>query len=69
MRTIIKEKNGNKIEILDGIKLYSNQGWVLIMPDADKPIFRIISESNSNIESETLCDKYYSLVERIIRNN
>ena len=69
MRTIINEQNGNKIELLDGIKLYSNQGWVLIMPDADKPIFRIISESNSNIESETLCDKYYSLVERIIRNN
>ena len=69
MRTIINEHNRNKIELLDGIKLYSNQGWVLIMPDAEKPIFKIISESNSTIESEALCDKYYNLVERIIVNN
>jgi len=69
MRTIINEQRGNKIELLDGIKLYSNQGWVLIMPDADKPVFKIISESNSSIESEALCDEYYNLLERIIGNN
>jgi mannose-1-phosphate guanylyltransferase / phosphomannomutase len=69
MRTIINEQKGKKIELLDGIKLYSNQGWVLIMPDADKPIFKIISESYSSIESEALCDKYYNQLERIIGNN
>lgn len=67
MKTIINEQKGKKLELLDGIKLYSNQGWVLIVPDADKPIFKIISESNSNIESEALCDKYYDLLERIIK--
>jgi mannose-1-phosphate guanylyltransferase/phosphomannomutase len=69
MRTIINELKQKKLELLDGIKLYSNQGWVLIIPDADKPTFRIISESNSSIESEALCDKYYKLLERIIGNN
>jgi len=69
MRTIINEQRGKKIELLDGIKLYSTQGWVLIIPDADKPVFKIISEGNSSIESEALCDKYYNLLERIIVNN
>jgi len=69
MRIIINEQKGKKVELLDGIKLYSNQGWVLIIPDADKPVFKIISESNSSIESEALCDKYYNLLERIIGNN
>jgi mannose-1-phosphate guanylyltransferase/phosphomannomutase len=68
MRTIINEQKGKKLELLDGIKLYSNQGWVLILPDADKPIFRIISESNSSAESEDLCTRYYNLVERILNN-
>ncbi|MHB8065106.1 MAG: phosphohexomutase domain-containing protein, partial [Ruminiclostridium sp.] len=69
MRTIINEQKGKKIELLDGIKLYSNQGWVLIMPDADKPVFKIISESSSSLESEALCNKYYNQLERIIGNN
>lgn len=66
MRTIINEQKGKRIELLDGIKLYTNQGWVLILPDADKPIFKIITESDSQIESESLCEKYYNLLERII---
>lgn len=66
MRTIINEQRKNKLELLDGIKLYSENGWVLIVPDADKPIFKIISESSSSIESEALCDKYFKLLERII---
>lgn len=69
MRTIINEQKERKLELLDGIKLYYDKGWVLILPDADKPIFKIISESDSNIESEALCDKYYKLVERIVRDN
>jgi mannose-1-phosphate guanylyltransferase/phosphomannomutase len=66
MRTIINDQKEKKIELVDGIKLYTNQGWVLIMPDADKPIFRIITESSSQVESEALCEKYYNLLERII---
>ncbi len=69
MRKIINEQKGKKIELLDGIKLYSDIGWILIIPDADKPIFKIISEGNSSIESEALCDMYYTLLERIIGNN
>lgn len=69
MRTIINEQKEKKIELLDGIKLYSNQGWVLIVPDADKPIFNIIAESSSSIESEALCEKYCNLIERIIGNS
>lgn len=68
MRTIINEYREKKIELLDGIKLYSEKGWVLIMPDADKPIFRISSESASADEAEALCTKYHDLLERIIDN-
>lgn len=69
MKRIINEQDLRKIELLDGIKLYSNQGWVFLLPDADKPVFKIISEGNSMQDSEALCDKYYNLLERIIENN
>ena len=66
MRTIISEHTEKKIELIDGIKLYSENGWVLILPDADIPAFRIIAESASSEEAETIANKYYSIVESII---
>lgn len=68
MRTLINDHKDKKIELLDGIKLYAENGWTLIIPDADKPIFRIISESDSPGRAEELCSEYYHLLERIINN-
>lgn len=66
MRTIISKNSDKKIELLDGIKLYSENGWILIIPDADKPIFKIVAESSSNKSAEELCDKYYRILEQVI---
>ena len=69
MRTIINDYKESKIELLDGVKLYSEQGWVLILPDAEIPAFKIIAESSSEVEAEKITEEYYSIVERIIVNN
>lgn len=69
MRNIISEHTEKKIELIDGIKLYLENGWVLILPDADIPAFRIIAESASSEEAETIADRYYSIVESIILTN
>ncbi len=66
MRTIINEYRDKKLELLDGIKLYTETGWVLVVPDADKPIFRLITESTSESHAEELCDKYYRYLESLI---
>lgn len=69
MRTIISEHKDKKLELLDGIKLYCESGWVLIVPDADKPVFKIIAESSSGVEAEALCDKYYNLLEGMVNRS
>ncbi len=66
MRTIINEYRDKKLELLDGIKLYTETGWILVVPDADKPIFRLIAESNSESQAEELCDKFYRYLESLI---
>lgn len=68
MRNIINSHREKKIELLDGVKLYLKEGWVLILPNADEPAFKIISEGRSQKDSLELCTRYQSLVEEIIRN-
>ncbi|HEX2927265.1 MAG TPA: mannose-1-phosphate guanyltransferase [Ruminiclostridium sp.] len=69
MRRIIDDNKGKKAELMDGIKLYLDDGWVLIMPDADTPAFKIISEGSSAVAAKEHCVRFHSIVERIITNS
>jgi mannose-1-phosphate guanylyltransferase / phosphomannomutase len=66
MRTLITEKNGEKVELLDGVKFILESGWVLILPDADMPLCRIYSEGQSPQIAEDISDKYLAKIETII---
>ena len=68
MRKIIYDYRNKGLELLDGIKLHTESGWVLIVPDADKPIFKVIAESSSSRKANELCDKYCTYLENIINN-
>ena len=68
MRRIINDNKDKKAELLDGIKLYLEDGWVLILPDADTPAFKIISEGSSAITAKEHCIRFHNIVERIITN-
>jgi len=37
MRTLITEKDQEKVELLDGVKFILENGWALVLPDADMP--------------------------------
>ncbi|MDP4180165.1 MAG: mannose-1-phosphate guanyltransferase [Bacillota bacterium] len=66
MRTLITEKHGEKIELLEGVKFILDNGWVLVLPDADLPLCRVYSEGNSSQTAETLSDKYLEKIKTIL---
>ncbi len=48
MRVLTAESEGTRTELVDGIKTYGDDGsWVLILPDASEPNFRIYAEASS----------------------
>lgn len=58
MRRLIQETARNHTEMIDGLKIYHPQGWVLIMPDPEKPSYHVYSEGFSEEISESLTDFY-----------
>lgn len=66
MRTLITEKNGEKVELLDGVKFILEGGWALILPDADMPLCRVYSEGSSSEEAEDISNKYLDKIRIII---
>ena len=48
-------------ELIDGVKLRSSMGWVLLRPSGTEPIFRIFAEAKTENHAKSLVDKGLSM--------
>ncbi len=69
IRQIIQQHSNDKIETLEGVKIHKPNGWVLLLPDAQEPVFRIISEGYSEEFAEELSSIYAEKVKNIIKQD
>ncbi len=59
MRMLMSQANKSIVELVDGIKIFVEDGWVLILPDLDEPTFRIIAQSQTYHSAKKMIT-YYS---------
>jgi len=73
MNKIVEEtKNYESVKSIDktdGVKLYLDDGWVLLRPSGTEPIFRVYCESKEKHKSEEIANEYKSLAEKIIKES
>lgn len=66
MRVLSEETpEGGHVELLDGIKIFQNGNWVLILPDAVEPVFHVYAESSHPDESLRLVRNYAQKIQLI----
>lgn len=65
MRELIEETAGNQVELIDGIKVYHENGWALVLPDAELPKYQVYSEGYSHEFAESLADFYISKINEL----
>src|SRR5919202_104633 len=80
MRGLAEKFGGDPDAILtDGVKLNLDEGWVLMLPDPDNPLFYVYAEANATTGtesgsrngknvSESLVSEYAQLVEDLIKS-
>ncbi len=71
MRVLTKEAdaladgNGNRVELIDGIKFFEHDDWALVLPDASEPFFHVYSESHSQEDADRLLHRYVEKIEAL----
>ena len=55
---------GLKIDTIDGIKIWYEDGWVLIRPSGTEPIFRIFAEAKQQERAEELMQEGMNMIIR-----
>ena len=64
MRILNEQYRDNTAKQVDGVKINLGNGeWALILPDADRPLFHVIAEADTDAEARQLVDKYSGLVQ------
>ncbi|MBQ3942967.1 MAG: mannose-1-phosphate guanyltransferase, partial [Elusimicrobia bacterium] len=58
MRNAIEYAKGKKTELIDGVKIFLNNGWVLLLPDPDEAYFHIWAEARDKTTAKGFIDIY-----------
>ncbi|MGE5329567.1 MAG: sugar phosphate nucleotidyltransferase [Deltaproteobacteria bacterium] len=68
MRSLIQEKSDSQVELYEGVKIFHDRGWVLVLPDSDEPVCTVYSEGISPELAESLSNIYVDKIRNIITN-
>jgi mannose-1-phosphate guanylyltransferase / phosphomannomutase len=66
MRTMMERHLKDRIDLTDGVKVFVEGGWVLVVPDADRPEYHIIASTLDPVKSQSLVDEYSELVRAVV---
>lgn len=66
MRKIAEQySNAEQIEMVDGIKIYDGDSWVLVLPDSIEPVFHVYAESDADESSRQMVGEYARRIEEL----
>ena len=66
MRTMMERHLKDRVDLTDGVKVFVEGGWVLVVPDADRPEYHIIASTLDPVQSAALVDEYAALVRSVV---
>jgi mannose-1-phosphate guanylyltransferase/phosphomannomutase len=67
MRLLNERLAGRELDLLDGIKVSSDHGWMQVLPDPDEPLLHLYAEGETREASEELEQEIRELVEEIMQ--
>lgn len=58
MRKLMEEMKGQTLELIDGIKVLSEDAWALILPDSEQGFFNVVTQGSNGNNAVRLANMY-----------
>ena len=65
MRMLAQDPQTELIRQIDGVKHQNGTEWVLVLPDADRPLFNVYAEAKDDDRAWMLVHEYADKLERL----
>ncbi len=66
MRQMVEQASGDHVELLDGVKIYHGEDWVLVLPDPEQPLVHVWAEADSESKARALAGTQVRLIRNLI---
>jgi mannose-1-phosphate guanylyltransferase/phosphomannomutase len=66
MRDLLEEVRDRQVDTMDGIKIFYDSSWILLLPSPEEPVFNIYAEAASKEEAEMLVHQYTNKIRGMI---
>jgi mannose-1-phosphate guanylyltransferase/phosphomannomutase len=66
MRAMMEKHLRDRVDLTDGVKVFVDGGWVLVVPDADRPEYHVIASTLDPVLSDRLVSEYSELVRSVV---
>ena len=67
MRRVMEQTAGMETDLIDGVKVQHDGGWVLVLPDPEEPVTHVWAEGRSGRESRRLLQDYVRRIRQAVR--
>lgn len=63
MRLLVERSQGRQVELVDGVKVIHEDGWVLVLPDPEEPHTHVWAEATSDSTARQLAGEYATRIQ------
>ena len=67
MRTLVELSKDRRLELIDGVKVIHDDGWVLALPDPEEPVTHIYAEGSDQAAARALAQEYVRRIRQTLR--
>jgi mannose-1-phosphate guanylyltransferase/phosphomannomutase len=67
MRSLVEIAKGQSVELVDGVRIGHDDGWVLALPDPEQPISNVWAEGTSDAEARHLAEEYAGHIRAMLK--
>jgi mannose-1-phosphate guanylyltransferase/phosphomannomutase len=67
MREVMEQSTGDRTELLDGVKIYHRDDWVLVLPDPSQPLVHVWAEAATEAKARALAGTQVRLIRSLVQ--
>jgi mannose-1-phosphate guanylyltransferase/phosphomannomutase len=67
MRSLVEMSKDREVQLIDGVKVRHDDGWVLALPDPEEPVMHVCAEAATDAEAKALVKEYARRIRQLLR--
>ncbi len=67
MRSLVEQSKDRDVQLIDGVKIFHDDGWALALPDPGEPVTHVWSEASTTAGARALAQEYGRRIRQLVR--